>query len=434
MNNTQIAEFPASRIETLWIHANVATMTGTVDTSHTEATSDNTPYGLIEDAAIAISDGCIQWVGKMSSLPHHYIENNSSQIDIHDCQGQLVTPGLIDSHTHIVYGGNRAKEFEMRLNGASYEAVAKAGGGIVSTVKATREASEAALFQQSASRLEAIMKEGATTVEIKSGYGLNLDDELKMLRVARQLGEKYSVEVITTFLGAHAVPPEYADRSDDYIDDLCEEVLPVVAKEKLADHVDAFCEGIGFSPAQVTKVFDTAKHLGLPIKVHAEQLSDLKGAVLAANKQALSVDHLEYLHDDDVPALAANDTVAVLLPGAYYYLRETKLPPIAALRKHKVAIALATDCNPGSSPITSLPLIMNMACTLFRMTPEEALAGVTCHAAKALGVQDHTGSVTTGKQANLVHWDACDPAELSYRIGGITCKKIVFKGKERAQL
>jgi len=357
-NSIQTLAFPETSIDTLWINAHLASMV-----------ESNMPYGLIDHAAIAIADGKIQWIGEMSALPEGYIkDSNEDKFTIYDCQGQLVTPGLVDCHTHIVYGANRAKEFEMRLNGASYEEVAKAGGGIVSTVAATRQANESELFEQSASRLKAIMSAGATTVEIKSGYGLNLDDELKMLRVARQLGEKYPVEIITTFLGAHAVPPEYAGRSDEYIDYLCEEVLPVIAGEKLADHVDAFCEGIGFSPEQVAKVFDKAKQLGLPIKVHAEQLSDLKGAVLASNNKALSVDHLEYLIDEDVPVLAENDTVAVLLPGAFYYLRETKLPPVEALRKNKVAIALATDSNPGSSPITSLPLVMNMACTLFRMT------------------------------------------------------------------
>lgn len=416
-SNSQKLSFPESQIETIWINAHLATMA-----------EGDVPYGLIENAAIAIHDGHILWIGDMSELPNNYSENC---IEIQDCQGQLVTPGLIDCHTHIVYGGNRAKEFEMRLNGASYEEVAKAGGGIVSTVAATRNASEAELYEQSAPRLEAIMAEGATTVEIKSGYGLNLDDELKMLRVARQLGENYPVDVITTFLGAHALPPEYAGRSDAYIDLVCEEILPAVAAENLADHVDAFCEGIAFSPDQVAKVFEVAQHLGLPTKLHAEQLSDLKGAVMAAKNHALSVDHLEYLADEDVPVLAANNTVAVLLPGAFYYLRETKLPPLEALRKHQVPIALATDSNPGSSPITSLTLVMNMACTLFRMTPEESLAGVTCHGAQALGLQDKQGSLVVGNIANMVLWDASEPAELSYRIGGVQCKQVLFEGKKR---
>ena len=419
--NTPSSPLPKSQIDTLWINAKLASMT-----------NSDVPYGLISNAAIAIHDGRIQWLAEMTELPAKYLENcATSGTEIYDCQGQLVTPGLIDCHTHIVYGGNRAKEFEMRLNGASYEEVAKAGGGIVSTVAATRNASEAELYDQSAPRLEAIMAHGATTVEIKSGYGLNLDDELKMLRVARQLGQNYAVDVVTTFLGAHALPPEYAGRSDDYIEYLCQQILPAVAAQKLADHVDAFCEGIGFSPQQVAKVFAVAKQLALPIKLHAEQLSDLKGAVLAAQNKALSVDHLEYLAEHDVPVLAANDTVAVLLPGAFYYLRETKLPPLQALRQHQVPIALATDSNPGSSPITSLPLVMNMACTLFRMTPQEALAGVTCHGAKALGLEDSVGSIEVGKNANLVHWDAHEAAELSYRIGGIACKKVLFNGKTR---
>lgn len=415
--NSQKLSFPDSQVETLWINAHLATMI-----------EGDVPYGLIESAAIAIHDGHIQWIGNMSELPNNYSENC---LEIQDCQGQLVTPGLIDCHTHIIYGGNRAKEFEMRLNGASYEEVAKAGGGIVSTVAATRNASEAELYEQSARRLEAIMAEGATSIEIKSGYGLNLDDELKMLRVARQLGENYPIDIITTFLGAHALPPEYAGRSDAYIDLVCEEILPVVAAEKLADQVDAFCEGIAFSPDQVAKVFKVSKQLSLPTKLHAEQLSDLKGAVMAAKNNALSVDHLEYLSDEDVPVLAANNTTAVLLPGAFYFLRETKLPPLDALRKHQVPIALATDSNPGSSPITSLTLVMNMACTLFRMTPEESLAGVTCHGAKALGLQDKLGSLAVGKIANMVLWDAYKPAELSYRIGGIQCKQVLFKGKKR---
>ena len=421
MNNKKQNFFPKvegdNQLGILWINANIATM---ID--------GDVPYGLIKNGAIAIHKGCIQWIGAMSELPNNYSESCN---EIQDCKGQLVTPGLLDCHTHIVYGGNRAKEFEMRLNGASYEEVAKAGGGIVSTVAATRNASEAELYDQSTPRLEAIMAEGATTVEIKSGYGLNLDDELKTLRVARQLGENYAVDIITTFLGAHALPPEYAGRSDAYIDLVCEEILPAVAAEKLADHVDAFCEGIGFSPEQVARVFKVAEQLGLPTKLHAEQLSDLKGAVMAAKNHALSVDHLEYLVEEDVPVLAANNTVAVLLPGAFYYLRETKLPPMEALRKHQVPIALATDSNPGSSPITSLTLVMNMACTLFKMTPEEALAGVTRNAAQALGIQNKQGILAVGNRANLVLWNATDPAELSYRIGGVSCQKIMFNGKLR---
>ena len=413
----QTKPFPTEVVDTLWINATIATM----------AASD-VPYGLMVNAAIAIHNGVIQWLGPMSDLPVNYARSCTT---IQDCHSHLVTPGLIDCHTHLVHGGNRAKEFEMRLNGASYEEIAKAGGGIVSTVAATREASESELYDQSAPRLEVMMAGGATTIEIKSGYGLNLEDELKMLRVARQLGQDYPVNIVTTFLGAHALPAEYAGRSDDYIDYLCTTVLPAVAAEGLADQVDAFCEGIGFSPAQVDRVFAAAQHHDLPIKLHAEQLSDLKGAVLAAKQGALSVDHLEYLSDEDVPVLASNKTVAVLLPGAFYYLRETKLPPLAALRQHGVPIALATDNNPGSSPISSLPLVMNMACTLFRITPEEALAGVTRHAAQALGLQEKVGTLIVGKQADLVCWKAKEPAEMSYRIGDVQPHSVLFKGEIR---
>lgn len=418
MNTTKpTLSFPQSSIDTLWVNANIATMT-----------ANDVPYGLMENAAIAIYNGRIQWLGAMSDLPADYAKKCST---VYDCQDQLVTPGLVDCHTHLVHGGNRAKEFEMRLNGASYEEISKAGGGIVSTVAATRNASEAELYEQSAPRLEAMMAGGTTTVEIKSGYGLNLDDELKMLRVARQLGQDYPVNVVTTFLGAHALPVEYADRSDDYIDYICTTVLPAVAADNLADHVDAFCEGIGFSPEQVGRVFDVAREYGLPLKLHAEQLSDLKGAVLASQQGALSVDHLEYLAEEDVSVLKANNTVAVLLPGAFYYLRETKLPPIRALREQSVAMALATDCNPGSSPISSLPLVMNMACTLFRMTPEEALAGVTCHGAQGLGLQGEIGILAIGKKADLVCWNAHYPAELSYRIGDVACQSVLFNGVPR---
>ena len=348
-----------------------------------------------------------------------------------DAKGKLVLPTWCDSHTHIVYAGNREGEFVDRINGLGYQEIAKKGGGILNSAKTLQETPEEEVYKQSAKRLEEVLKLGTGSVEIKSGYGLKLDDELKMLRVARQLGENYPVDVITTFLGAHALPSEYAGRSDAYIDLVCEEILPAVAAENLANHVDAFCEGIAFSPDQVAKVFEVAQHLGLPTKLHAEQLSDLKGAVMAAKNHALSVDHLEYLADEDVPVLAANNTVAVLLPGAFYYLRETKLPPIEALRKHQGPIALATDSNPGSSPITSLTLVMNMACPVVKMTPEEALAGVTRNAAQALGIQNKQGILAVGNRANLVLWNAADPAELSYRIGGLSCKKVMFNGKLR---
>ena len=386
------------------------------------------PFGLLENAAVAVSDGKIAWVGPDTDIP---ADASAQCPHVVDCEGQLVTPGLIDCHTHLVYGGNRAKEFEMRLNGASYEAIARAGGGIVSTVKATREASYRELFEQSCPRLVGLLNEGVTTVEIKSGYGLNVEDEVKMLCVARDLGDEFPVNVVTSFLGAHALPPEYKNHSDDYIDLVCEQALPAVAAENLADAVDAFCEGIAFSPEQTARVFDAAAKHNLPIKLHAEQLSDLEGAVMAAQRGALSVDHLEYLHEDDVPVLAENHTVAVVLPGAFYCLRETKLPPLDALRKHGVPMALASDSNPGSSPVGSLLLMLNMACTLFRMTPEETLAGVTRNAAKALGLQNDIGTLDVGKSADMVLWRATDPAELSYRIGGNPCLKVMYKGETR---
>ena len=402
--------------QTLWLNVNLATMT---------AGAEN--YGTIENAALAVADGKIAWLGRQTELPNF----DPEVLTVIDGKGAWLTPGLIDCHTHLVYGGNRANEFEMRLEGKSYQEIANAGGGIVSTVTATRAASESELFQSAFKRLAAMHQQGVTTIEIKSGYGLDSENEIKMLQVAGQLAKSLPVTVRKTFLGAHALPAEYKGRSDDYIDYLCTTVLPAVAAERLADPVDAFCEGIGFSPAQVDRVFAAAQLHDLPIKLHAEQLSDLKGAVLAAKQGALSVDHLEYLCDEDVPVLAANKTVAVLLPGAFYYLRETKLPPIAALRQHGVPIALATDNNPGSSPISSLPLVMNMACTLFRMTPEEALAGVTRHAAQALGLQEKIGTLIVGKQADLVCWKAKEPAELSYRMGDVKPQSVLFKGEVR---
>ena len=310
------------------------------------------------------------------------------------------TPGLVDCHTHLVFGGSRAKEFELRLEGATYEEIARAGGGIVSTVKATREADLESLVEQTRPRLEAILAEGVTTIEIKSGYGLDLETELRMLKAARQLGREYPVEVKTTFLGAHALPPEYKDRADDYIDFVRDKVLPAAARLGLADAADAFCEKIGFTAGQTEKIFQKAAELGLPIKLHAEQLSDQGGAALAAKYKALSADHLEYVSEDGVRAMAESGTVAVLLPGAFYVLRETQLPPVDLFRKHNVPIALATDCNPGTSPVTSILLMLNMACTLFRMTPHEALKGVTINGAKALGIQDAVGTLEIGKQAD----------------------------------
>ncbi len=401
--------------DTIWYNARVATME-----------TGGQPYGLIENGAVAISNGKISWVGVTEDLPGEPFDSCSDKLD---CNGRLITPGLVDCHTHIVYGGNRASEFEKRLKGASYEEIARAGGGIISTVSATRAASEDELFGQALVRVEGLLSEGVTTLEIKSGYGLNVEDELKMLRVARRLDKQVPANIVTSFLGAHALPPEYAARSDDYIDLVCEQALPAAVAEELVDAVDAFCEGIAFSPQQVERVFDVARGHNLPVKLHAEQLSDLKGAVMAAQHGALSVDHLEYLDPEDVPVLSQNGTVAVLLPGAFYCLRETMLPPIKALRENNVPIALASDSNPGSSPVGSLLLMLNMACTLFRMTPEETLVGVTRNGAKALGIEDKTGTLEIGKNADMVLWDATDPAELSYRIGGNPCKRVMILGR-----
>jgi imidazolonepropionase len=368
-------------------------------------------YGLIEDGALVIDGGQIAFVGTRADVPTVF-----AKLTPQDMGGRLITPGLIDCHTHIVFAGDRAAEFELRLNGASYEQVARAGGGILSTVRATRAASEAVLLAQALTRADQIIAGGATVIEVKSGYGLTVEDELKMLRVARQIADHRAVRVKVTHLAAHAVPPEYLGRSDDYIDEVAIPVLQEAAALGLIDAVDAFCEGIAFSPTEVDRLFTHARALGLPVKLHAEQLSDLKGAVLAARHGALSVDHLEYLGADGVAAMAASGTVAVILPGAFYTLREVQLPPIAALRQAGVPMAVATDCNPGSSPMTSLTLAMNMACTLFRMTPQEALQGTTLHAARALGLTD-CGALEQGKRADLCIWNARHPAELSYRIG-----------------
>ena len=367
------------------------------------------PYGLIPDASIALEDGRIAWVGPKAGLPGHLA--GAEPVDL--C-GRLVTPGLIDCHTHLVHGGNRAAEFEMRLNGASYEEVARAGGGIVSTVTATREATDSALLSDALTRADALIAEGVTTIEIKSGYGLDLETELRMLRVARAVADGRPVRVKTAFLGAHAVPPEYTGQPDAYIDEVCIPALRAAHAEGLADAVDGFCEGIALTPDQIARVFDTAQALGLPVKLHAEQLSNLGGAALAAGYGALSADHIEYLDTPGVAAMARAGTVA--LPGAFYTLRETQAPPVEALRDHGVPMALATDANPGSSPLTSLLLAMNMGCTLFRLTPEEALCGVTVNAARALGLTD-TGTIAPGQRADLAVWDVNEPAELAYRIG-----------------
>lgn len=380
-------------------------------------------YGMIANGAVAIEGDRIVWRGPMAQIPPTY-----AKLPRHSAEGRLVTPALIDCHSHIVFGGDRAAEFEMRLNGASYEEVARAGGGILSTVTATRAASEDALLQQALARADQIIAGGAATIEVKSGYGLTIADELKMLRVAREIGKKRSVRILTTHLAAHAIPPEYKGRSMDYIQTVAIPSLQAAHAEGLVDAVDAFCEGIAFSPAEVEALFNAARALGLPVKLHAEQLSDLKGAALAARFQALSADHLEYLAADGIAAMAQAGTVAVILPGAYYTLRETQMPPIAALRAAGVAMALATDCNPGSSPITSLTLSMNMACTLFRMTPLEALQGTTCHAARALGLSDR-GTIAAGQLADLAIWQARHPAELSYRIGATPLHSRIFGGR-----
>jgi len=368
-------------------------------------------HGLIEDGAMVIENGRIAWIGPDSEVA---VEDDHPVTDL---EGRLVTPALIDCHTHLVFGGSRAREFEMRLEGATYEELARAGGGILSTVKATRAASEPDLVDAALPHLDHLLAEGLGCIEIKSGYGLDLETELRMLRAARHLAKLRPVRVRTTFLGAHALPSEYADRADDYIDFVCDEVMPAVKAEGLTDAVDAFCETIGFTPEQTRRVFARAGELGLPVKLHAEQLSDQGGAALAASFGALSADHLEYLGESGIAAMATAGTVAVLLPGAFYTLRETKLPPIEALRAAGVPIAIATDSNPGSSPISSILLILNMACTLFRLTPAEALAGVTREAAKALGLHGSIGTLEVGKDADLAVWDVAEPAELAYRAG-----------------
>lgn len=372
---------------------------------------DNGGYGLIARGALAIKDGLIDWVGADDAIPAEYLDGPTR-----DLEGRLITPALIDCHTHVVHGGDRAVEFEMRLKGASYEEVARAGGGIVSTVSATREATIEDLLTTALPRVDALLAEGVSVIEVKSGYGLNEETELNMLRAARKIADHRAVRVKTTFLGAHAVPTEYKDNPDSYIDDVCIPTLKKAHAEGLVDAVDGFCEGIAFDTDQIKRVFDVARDLGLPVKLHAEQLSNIGGTKLAAAYGALSVDHIEYATEEDAIAMAKSGSVAVLLPGAFYTLHETQLPPIAAFRKHGVPMAIATDCNPGSSPLASILLTMNMSCTLFRMTPEEALVGATAHAARALGLTD-TGRIKPGLRADLAIWNAKHPAELAYRIG-----------------
>ncbi|GAB2878548.1 imidazolonepropionase [Paraburkholderia jirisanensis] len=390
---------------------------------HLKLCPQGDPHDTLDDATLAVQDGRIEWLGAASGLPERYRDWPRE-----DLGGAWVTPGLVECHTHLVYGGQRADEFAQRLAGVSYEEIARQGGGIVSTVRATRAADEATLLRAAAARVEPLIADGVSAIEIKSGYGLDLASERKMLRVARQLGERYPVTVYTTFLGAHALPPEYAGRADDYIDLVCEQMLPALADEGLVDAVDVFCERIGFSLAQSERVFEAAARRNLPVKMHAEQLSNSGGAALAARYRALSADHLEYLDEAGVAAMKEAGTVAVLLPGAFYFIRETRLPPLDLLRRYEVPIALSTDSNPGTSPATSLLLMLNMACTLLRMTVPEVLKGVTQHAARALGKADRHGVLAVGRRADFAVWQVDTLAELAYWIGRPLCTRVVRAG------
>ena len=385
-----------------------------------------TAYGAIERAALGWKDGVIEFAGPQAQLPG---DPYAIAARVESVGNAWITPGLVDCHTHLVFAGNRAGEFDLRLNGVSYEEIARAGGGIVSTVTRTRAASDDELFAQSLRRARALLADGATTIEIKSGYGLDLDSEIKMLRTARRIGDELGITVSTTFLGAHAVPQEFAGRQSDYVDEVCIRMLPAIANDKVADAVDAFCETIAFTPTETRRVFETARALGLRVKLHADQLSDSGGAALAAEFGALSADHLEYTNEAGVQAMAAAGTIAVMLPAAFYTLRETRLPPIDRLRAHGVPMAVATDVNPGTSPLLSLRQAMNMACTLFRMTPEEALRGATVNAARALGLADR-GTLETGKRADFVVWGVDHPAELCYWIGGVLARRVIAGGLE----
>lgn len=415
MNKTLQSSDTTEHWQTLWLNVNLATMTDA-----------GAGYGSIEQGALAISDGKIAWVGKEVDLPKYHSES----IELIDGQGQWLTPGLIDCHTHLVYGGNRANEFEMRLQGKSYQEIAQAGGGIVSTVKATRAATADELLASALPRLTALHQQGVTTVEIKSGYGLDLPNEIKMLKVARELAKALPITIKPTFLGAHALPTEYNNDPQGYIDLVCDEMIPVIAEQKLADTVDVFCENIGFDIEQTERVFAKAQQNGLAIKVHAEQLTNLGATELAAKYNALSSDHVEFLSEAGVKAMSAANMTAVLLPGAFYFLRETQLPPIELLRHHGVAMAIATDANPGSSPICSIQLMLNMACTLFRLTPCEALAGVTCHSAKALGLAASKGQLSVGFDADMALWNINQPAELSYQFGVNPLSALMQNGRQ----
>ena len=401
----------------IWINTQLASF----DPKHNQA------YGLLAHQALGISNGIIQCIAPMEVFEQERASLKSTEII--DAQSAVITPGLIDCHTHLIYAGNRAQEFEQRLLGASYEQIAQQGGGILSTVRATRAASVEQLIASAIPRLKALMAEGVTTVEIKSGYGLDLDTELNMLRAARELAKRFPVRISTTLLGAHALPPEYKDRADAYIEWVCAELIPAVVAENLADAVDVFCEHIAFSPAQTEQVLQAARDCGLGMHVHAEQLSNQHASALAARYGAWSADHLEWLDEAGVAAMAESGTVATLLPGAFYFLRETQLPPIDLLRRYNVPMAVATDFNPGTSPLASIRLAMNMACTLFRLTPEEALTGVTRHAAQALCLQNQIGQLRTGLAADFIVWDIQHPAELAYQVGINPIKQRVFAGE-----
>jgi imidazolonepropionase len=402
------------RFSTLWRNANLATMT-----------PGGSQYGTIAGGAIGARDGTIAWIGVESALGEDPAQLAERTVD---CGGRWITPGFVDPHTHLVFGGDRVADFERRAAGQSYVAASSGGSGIAHTVAMTRAADETTLFRAAEQRLRGMIASGSTTVEIKSGYGLDVETELRMLRVARRLGSACGITVRTTYLGAHVVPAEFADRRDEYLGLVCEEMLPRVARERLADAVDVFCDTIAFSPAESARVLDAARHCGLAVKVHADQIADTGAAALAAGHAALSADHLEHTGEAGITALAASGTVAVLLPGAYYFLRETAKPPVDALRAHGVPIALATDCNPGTSPVLTLPTVLNMACVLFGLSPEESIAGVTRHAARALGLGDR-GELRTGMRCDLALWDVASPAELCYWLGAHRCAGVVVAGE-----